>query len=210
MLDGPLNLSPLRSTLALDVATRTGWAFATGQTILLWPSTHMEAGQPVPRQMMKAVKSGSMKFGGETSVVIPEFRRWLTDKIAAYSPSIIAVEKPKPITGGKKRKVRQPDGSFKLVESKQINLMTLVRLHAMYAAVLEVARIQGVQVCDYHLVTIKHKFTGHGAASKPDMVAESVRRGLTPKNDDEADAQAILNLHALVANMHVVLRGEDA
>jgi len=191
MFDTP-DVSPMRSTLALDVATRTGWAFATGPTIMLWPSTHMEAGQPIPRQTMKAVKSGSMKFGGETAVVVPEFRRWLTRKIAEHSPSLLAIEKPVPMRGAK------------------INMATMIKLHAMYAAVLEVARIQGVELAPYNLGSVKKHWTGHGSASKADMVAEAVRRGLNPKNDDEADAQAILSLHAMIAHKYVVLRGEDA
>lgn len=46
--------------------------------------------------------------------------------------------------------------------------------------------------------TIKKHWTGKGNAKKPDMVAEAKRRGFTPRDDNEADALALLD-YALCA-----------
>lgn len=43
--------------------------------------------------------------------------------------------------------------------------------------------------------TIKKAFTGKGNASKDEMIAEAVRRGYSPADDNEADAIAILEMH---------------
>lgn len=42
--------------------------------------------------------------------------------------------------------------------------------------------------------TIKKNWTGNGNSNKEAMLAEAVRRGFTPRNSDEADALAILDL----------------
>jgi hypothetical protein len=41
--------------------------------------------------------------------------------------------------------------------------------------------------------TIKKSWTGNGAAKKPDMIEEARRRGFTVRDDNEADALAILH-----------------
>lgn len=41
--------------------------------------------------------------------------------------------------------------------------------------------------------TIKKSFTGKGNAKKPAMIAEAIRRGHNPKDDNEADALAIVH-----------------
>lgn len=49
---------------------------------------------------------------------------------------------------------------------------------------------------DYDAVpvgTIKKHWTGKGNANKDAMIAESVRRGLSPVDDNEADAQALFD-----------------
>ena len=42
--------------------------------------------------------------------------------------------------------------------------------------------------------TIKKSWTGKGNASKDDMMAEAIRRGYAPTDDNEADALAILHM----------------
>jgi len=42
--------------------------------------------------------------------------------------------------------------------------------------------------------TIKKHWTGSGNAKKPVMIQEAIRRGFNPKDDNEADALAILDL----------------
>lgn len=54
----------------------------------------------------------------------------------------------------------------------------------------EVNRIPLVQV---NVATIKKHWTGSGRAKKPDMIAEAKRRGLSPADDNEADALALLD-----------------
>lgn len=55
--------------------------------------------------------------------------------------------------------------------------------------------------CDEHLIpyssvpvgTIKKAWTGKGNASKDEMIAEAIKRGFNPVDDNESDALALLN-----------------
>lgn len=53
--------------------------------------------------------------------------------------------------------------------------------------------------------TIKKAWTGNGAASKKAMIAEAVRRGFEPDDDNEADALAILWMNCREAFVEAIV-----
>lgn len=68
----------------------------------------------------------------------------------------------------------------------------------VYGGLLAQLQIFGVDndvpVIGYPVGTIKKFWTGKGNATKDAMIAEAVRRGFTPADDNEADALALLHL----------------
>ena len=59
--------------------------------------------------------------------------------------------------------------------------------------VQEFCVISEIECENVHTGTLKLFWTGHGNASKADMIAECKRRGFNPVDDNEADAIAILH-----------------
>lgn len=62
------------------------------------------------------------------------------------------------------------------------------RLHAFADWVHYLCWLQRIRTVEVGPTELKAWATGNGRASKEQMVAEAVRRGATPANDDEADA----------------------
>lgn len=67
-------------------------------------------------------------------------------------------------------------------------------LMAMYNAVLLAAYDEQIPVIDRHSRTIKKFITGNGNAKKSDVVHVIKDRGFDVRNDDEADALALLSM----------------
>lgn len=117
--------------------------------------------------------SGSQSFkpgrydGGGIRFV--RFRRWLDELQAAYPLTEIAFEE-----------VRRHVGT----DAAHVygGLMAILTGWAEERAI----PYQGVSVG-----TIKKKWTGSGSAKKEAMIAEAVKRGFAPADDNEADALAL-------------------
>lgn len=91
-----------------------------------------------------------------------------------------------------------------LVDEPAIITYELVRAHSSTAAghiyggyvhtLTKTAEKFNVSYTGYAVATIKKHWTGNGAAKKDKMIEEANRRGFNPKDDNEADALAILHL----------------
>lgn len=57
-----------------------------------------------------------------------------------------------------------------------------------------VCHLNRIPLLGFAPTSVKMGWTGKGRAQKDDMMTESFRRGLTPKNHDEADSNAVVNL----------------
>jgi len=62
----------------------------------------------------------------------------------------------------------------------------------MVTVVLEFAAQHGIETMSVHSGTLKKYATGKGNAGKPEMIAEAIRRGYKPVDDNEADAILML------------------
>ena len=62
----------------------------------------------------------------------------------------------------------------------------------MVTVVLEFAAQHNIETMSVHSGTLKKYATGKGNAGKPEMIAEAINRGYSPIDDNEADAQLML------------------
>jgi len=165
----------MKSILALDLATRTGWAYAPAGTVVFWPVTAMEA--RTHKAYTTQVRGGTVAFDQpDLGMAYRAFGQWLEAKLTVLKPDLVGFEAPM------------------VQHSSQQAARKLLGL----AAVCEyVCVTRDTRIVEVHLGTVKKSFTGHGSAKKPDMIAEARARGFTPKDDNHADAIAVLNKVAL-------------
>lgn len=102
------------------------------------------------------------------------FQRWLRDRISTDKPDVIAFE--------------EPMGYMKNAAATNL-------LHGFRAVVMLNAAYYGIRVQGYPQPTVKKFATGKGNAKKPEMVAWAMARFGKVKDENEADALAVLSLH---------------
>ena len=141
--------------LALDVATKTGFA----------------------RNMGDAILSGSLSFALRANdgpaMRWVRFRTWLNEMHTSGEIGALYVEQPIAFDGR--------SGSTTLV------------LGGFFATLELWAHVHDVPLTAVAIGTIKKHWTGKGSAKKPDMVRVARERGFRPKDDNEADALALLD-----------------
>lgn len=114
----------------------------------------------------KRFESSGMRF--------VRFRSWLDEICGNIKPEIISFEE-----------VRRHMG----VDAAHI-------YGGLMAVLTEYCVIHGIEYQGVPVGTIKKSFTGKGNAKKDAMIAEAIKRGFNPADDNEADAIALL-LHTV-------------
>lgn len=161
--------------LALDLATRTGWACGR---LLARPLTPMEAQLACPPKPA----SGTLRFQGATvGAFMADAHDRLADLLSLYRPAGLIYEKP-----------ILPDRTTPETVLKLNGLAALASMLAHRAGIRWVRTAQPSKV--------KRHFCSSGAAGKAGVLAACTARGWTGlASDDEADALALLDYAAHLA-----------
>lgn len=162
--------------LALDIATRTGWAYAGPAALAAWPATPLEAAaMPVPGFVV-----GSREFPGTVAALggfADAYHEWLHDLMGGYTPTLVVFEAPfvGPYTGQ--------------AAARKLNGLAW---HTEW-----LCRRLGVACEEAVPRDWRKHFTGVGSgkrkAMKDNAMAACTARGWPFANDDEADAAGILD-----------------
>lgn len=102
------------------------------------------------------------------------FRQWLAELMTEIDPSQLVIERPVYFAGGR-------GGATTL-------------LHGLAWEAHRAAELRGIPRFDHAPISIKKFITGSGRASKSDVMRSVLDRGIHIKNDNEADAVALLLL----------------
>lgn len=153
--------------LALDIATRMGWAYGR---IPLRGLTMLEAVAVQPPQPDSGVVTVRSALG--VGHFLSEFTDRLGELFDTKRPNGLVIEAP----------ILPQTTSFDTVRK----LMAMAGLAEMLAAQRRIRWVRLVQPA-----SVKKHFTGNGRAKKPDMEAACASRGWVFADDNEADALAI-------------------
>lgn len=160
-----------KGILGLDLGTKMGWAYAEGSTIL---------------------QSGQKDFGntkGYDGFKYRRFRNWLIDW-GGHLEAIV-YEKVMAHTGPINPKTGQ----------RSFNVLAAHNYGAFEGYLQEFIADWNIPLIGIHVGTLKKDFVGNGRATKFDVCRECHKRGWeggqigTAKNDNEADARALLHVH---------------
>lgn len=153
------------SILAIDAATRTGWAFLD-----------VEAGVS-GASIFSGWQDFSVKDRGSTyhGLVMTRFERWLRETINELQPALIAYEIPH--IG---------------LQNRVSNNTTRLVLGGLYCTTMKVLDEHRLAWVDVPPKEHKKVVTGKGNASKSEVLAAVRNLGHDVDNTDQADAVAIL------------------
>lgn len=170
--------------LALDLATRTGFALAPVPTAPLPTFLEAVSGVPVPE-----VKSGTVRFGHEgcsLGVFMHAARRWLDKLIKESKISDVVFEAP--------------------ILPPKTQIGTLRKLYGLTGAVEELCVEHHLAVYEANNPTV-YKHFGTGGKTKADRkvnaMAACTRYGWPPATDDEADALMLWHYGASILQRHM-------
>lgn len=152
--------------LALDLATRTGWAAANAEAIANWPR-----GGPVvsERGPVHGAASGHLVLGNKLGQKLHNLDNLICALAVDHDVGIIVFEAPF-MRGASTR-----------------------ALFAMAGVAELAAHRLGILVREANNLTVKKHFTGYGTAKKHQMADAAKDLGFSPKSHDEADAIAVLD-----------------
>jgi Holliday junction resolvasome RuvABC endonuclease subunit len=157
--------------LALDIATRTGWAYGR---VPLRGTTALEASAVRPPKPDSGIIRVLTEAGG-LGHFLAEFEERLTGLLDDKRPGGLIIEAP--------------------LLPKLTSFETVCKLMSMAGIAQKVAdqwRIRWRRIAQP--ASIKKHFAGKGNAKKPDMIAACRQRGWEVFDDNEADALAIWDL----------------
>jgi len=143
----------MKNILALDLATKTGWA--TGSR---------------PTEITSGVQDFSLQRGDSSGMRYLRFESWLTDVITLVHPEVIIYEQ-----------AHQRGGAPTEIA------------YGFITHTLKICAKYQIEHQALHTGTLKKFWTGKGNAGKSEMIAECRRRGFSPRDDNEADAIALLH-----------------
>jgi Holliday junction resolvasome RuvABC endonuclease subunit len=153
------------TALALDIATRTGWAFGDpARAAPLWPRPLASA----PLAFGVFVLPGDAGEGRTFAL----FADWLGARLSERRTERIAIEAP----------FIHPDNASQPMTR---------RLFGLRAMALVIAHRAGIPVVELAPSSVKKRFAGKGNAEKLAVIEENWRRGYAPNDDNEADAIAL-------------------
>lgn len=160
--------------LCLDLATLSGWAYADPDVLDQWPLLRLGQKHPCPDR----VKYGTVKFAERNHGKLGhEYETWLRGMIVMTEPHQIIFEAPLP-------KDRQNANVVPIAWGMKMITETTAYRARMKALTVDVG-------------TVKLSFTGFGHSLKPAMIAKARQMGFNPKDDNDADALAVMH-HAAV------------
>jgi Holliday junction resolvasome RuvABC endonuclease subunit len=140
------------TTLALDLATQTGWAYESAGMI----SSGTEGFQ--------------LKKKDRPGVRFLMFRTWFRDLLVSVKPTKVSYEEVMRWSSGAAAKV----------------------YCGLLAIVMTECEAKQIPYEGVHVGTIKKSATGKGNATKEQVIAAIKAKGHNPKDDNEADAIALL------------------
>lgn len=144
-----------QNVLALDLATKTGWAIRGRDGAV----TH-------------GILDARARRGQLPAQRWVNFNDWLNQTITNNNIHVIGFEE-----------VRRHVGT------------TAAHVHGGLRAIMEmVALTHNIEVLPYGVGTVKKHWTGNGRATKDSMMQQARARGYDPKDDNAADALAVLAL----------------
>jgi Holliday junction resolvasome RuvABC endonuclease subunit len=177
--------------LSLDLATRTGWAFAPASAVPGWPrSQPFSAFALIPAEPRPAVRFGTLVTSragsahGERAAVLGD---WLAAFQRESDPGVIVIEQPMPAKFSKNLAATQI----------AIGLSMVVQSHA---------HRHGCSFRQVPIVSAKKWFGSKLQKNKAPMIECARRLGWQVQSDHEADALAILDLTLARAAAARVLR----
>lgn len=165
--------------LSLDLATRTGWAYAAADAVLAWPCSKPFYDMVLlPPERRPEASFGTLQTGkpgsshGERAQALTA---WLEDLQQARAPGVIVIEQPMPAKFSKNLAATQI----------AIGLSMVVQGHA--------AR-HGCSFRQVPIISAKAWFGSKLQKNKAPMIECARRLGWQVQSDHEADALAILDL----------------
>lgn len=156
--------------LALDIATRTGWAYGR---VPLRALTALE--MTAIRQRQPASGVITVQSTQSLGHFLSEFEERASRLFDRYQPAGVVIEAP--------------------ILPKMVNFNTACKLMHMTGEVQKMAARRGIGfVRTTQPASVKKHFTGNGRAQKPEIMAACEKRGWIYRDDNEADALAIWDL----------------
>jgi crossover junction endodeoxyribonuclease RuvC len=155
--------------LALDLATRLGWAYAPIPAEPL-PTDLEVAGRPTPQPLGGMWRIGDP--GCRVGRFLSLYGDWLWTKLEELKPAGLIYEAP-----------ILPDVPN---HGTAVKLMGLTAITEMVTHRRRMAWVRSAQPS-----SVKLSFTGSGKAGKDQMVAACRARGWEPEDDNHADAMAL-------------------
>lgn len=161
--------------LALDLASTVGWAACA---LDYRPVAPIEAGREKPA----GVFSGAWRVAPAGTPLAPFLDRFATgldNMMALHKPSIVVFEAP-------------------ILHAGHTSVDTARKLMGMACITELIAyRRQIPTVRECNVSQVKKHWSGNGHAKKDAMIAAARERGFEPKDDNEADALALMDFGAL-------------
>lgn len=156
--------------LALDIATKTGWAYGP---VPIRALTALEMTATKPRKPVSGVIT--VQSTQSLGHFLSEFEERAARLFDRYQPAGLIIEAP--------------------ILPKGVNFTTACKLMHMAGEAQKMAARRGISwVQTVQPASVKKHFTGNGRAQKPEIMAACDARGWTYVDDNEADAQAIWDL----------------
>ena len=159
--------------LALDIASRTGWAYASAEQVQAWPLVPMAC-----REHPRVAYSHFSVTAGVAGSVWASFQDHVQDLLKVHAPTLIAYE-----------------AAIRRMRNGKSTAETIERLLAFKAMTQYTAARWRVPAVAGNVQTVRKHFVGMGrpADAKATVIDGCRRRGWDPKNDDQADALALLD-----------------
>lgn len=164
--------------LALDLATRAGWAYASPAGIAVWAGTALEAAATPPA--LGSVVYGSFtlpKSGSDVGWFLGAYDDWIAERLDFYRPALVAFEAP--------------------WIGPQTHQDTARKLMCLAGHTEFACRRAGVQCREANNASVRKHFIGKGRGDRKTLkrlTMDACRaRGWSPDNDDAADALGLLD-----------------
>ena len=167
--------------LALDLATRLGWAHATDEALAGWPAFGVLGARAGPHDGVTFGGHLIAPRGTQLGPLLSKFETWLGDKLGEVEPGLVVFEKP-----------------WFGVRSHQRTVTVLMGLTASAEVACDRA---GIECRAANVASVRKHFMGKAKGKRPDLKAVCVwvckQRGWQVGDDDDAaDALAILDYSA--------------
>ena len=156
--------------LALDIATKTGWAH-----------DGPEPGRPLTGTFRAPSPEGDAECGFDFGRTFAGYRQWLVRMIGIVKPATVAFEAPLQIVQGQRSKVATNQNTIRILFG--------------LAAITEMAITEcGLRAYEANVQAVKRHFAGHGHADKAAMLGRCRQLGWAAEDHNAADAAALWSL----------------